>query len=98
MIDTLEMALQRIEELEQEVKELRIENAELRERAQAGRKKHDTTWMRSYNSFVTEYESGKTIVEIVNNGEISRRTAYRYLSYYKQMQTLAEQEKTKTHN
>ena len=29
MIDTLEMALQRIEELEQEVKELRIENAEL---------------------------------------------------------------------
>ena len=98
MIDTLEEALQRIEELEQELKGLRIENAELRARAQAGRKKHDMTWMRSYNNFVMDYESGKTIVEIVNKGDISRRTAYRYLSYYKQMQTLAEQEKTKTHN
>ena len=98
MIDTIEKALQRIEELEQELKGLRIENAELRARAQAGRKKHDKIWMRSYNSFVMDYESGKTIVEIVNKGDISRRTAYRYLSYYKQMQALTEQGKTKTHD
>ena len=38
----------------------------------AGRKKHDDTWMESYNAFVTKYESGKSIMEIVEQGEIIR--------------------------
>jgi len=90
MMNTLEEALQRIKELEDELKKLRAENAELKNRAQAGRKKHDMTWTSSYNSFVMDYESGKSIAEIVNKGDISRRTAYRYLSYYRQMIALAE--------
>ena len=45
-------------------------------RAYAGRKKHDSAWMQSYNAFVVQYEKGKTIMEIVEQGDISRRTAY----------------------
>ena len=44
--------------------------------------KHDETWMASYNDFVVKYEAGMSIMEIVNMGEISRRTAYRYKAYY----------------
>jgi len=32
--------------------------------------------------FAAKYEAGMSIMEIVNLGEISRRTAYRYKSYY----------------
>ena len=48
----------------------------------AGRRKHDETWMASYNDFVVKYESGMCIMEIVSQGLISRRTAYRYKAYY----------------
>ncbi len=48
----------------------------------SGRKKYDEAWMTSYNDFVVKYESGMSIMEIVNEGEISRRTAYRYKAYY----------------
>jgi predicted DNA-binding transcriptional regulator YafY len=41
--------------------------------------------MASYNDFVVKYESGMTIMEIVNQGEISRRTAYRYKAYYDEL-------------
>ena len=82
---TLEQALERINELE-------LENAMLREKLEryknitpAGRRKHDEKWMASYNEFVLKYESGMTIMEIVNQGEISRRTAYRYKSYYDEL-------------
>ena len=51
-------------------------------RTPAGRKKHDEAWMTSYNDFVVKYESGMTIMEIVGEGKISRRTAYRYKAYY----------------
>ena len=84
-IKTLEEALKRIKELEQEVAELRAENELLRNRNFGGRKKHDEAWMSAYNDFAVKYESGMTIMEIVDEGEISRRTAYRYLSYYKEL-------------
>lgn len=84
-INTLEDALLRIRDLEKEVAELKIENERLRNRNYGGRKKHDETWMTAYNDFAIKYESGMTITEIVEEGEISRRTAYRYLSYYKEM-------------
>ena len=46
--------------------------------------------MASYNDFVVKYESGMTIMEIVNQGEISRRTAYRYKAYYDELRKLKE--------
>lgn len=76
---TLEEAIKRIEELE-------AENFELKERLATikpgGRKPHDAKWMAKYNDFVISFEAGKTIAEIVELGEISRRTAYRYKEYY----------------
>ena len=82
MIKTLEEALEYITELEEENKALREELEHYRSRNRAGRKKHDEAWTASYNDFVVKYESGMSIMEIVNQGEISRRTAYRYKAYY----------------
>lgn len=77
MIKTLDEALLRIEELE-------IENATLKERLSkyegkkpAGRKVHGDTWTESYNDFVAKYEDGMSITAIIENSDISRRTAYR---------------------
>lgn len=85
MIKTLEDALIRIEELEREVENLRAENEELKARNIGGRKRHDDTWMASYNDFAVKYESGMTIMEIVDSSEFSRRTAYRYKAYYDEL-------------
>ncbi len=82
MIKTLEEALNYIAELEAENKTLREEVEHYRSRNRAGRKKHDESWQASYNDFVVKYEGGMSIMEIVNQGEISRRTAYRYKAYY----------------
>ena len=82
---TLEEAKNRIHQLEHEIAVLKAENEELKGRSLAGRRKHDEAWMSSYNDFVTKYESGMTIMEIVEEGAISRRTAYRYLKYYRDM-------------
>ncbi len=84
-INTLEDALKRIEELEKEVAELKVENEKLKSRNFGGRKKHDEAWMASYNDFIKEYEKGKALMEIVAEGNVSRRTAYRYLAYYKEL-------------
>lgn len=83
-IKTLEEAKIRIKELEKEVAELRAENERLLG-SMGGRKKHDEKWMASYNEFALMYEDGKNIAEIVSEGKISRRTAYRYLAYYKEL-------------
>ena len=83
-IKTLEEAMQRIKELEKEVEELKSENEKLRNRNFGGRKKHDDAWMASYNDFVAKYERGMTLAEIVAEGGISKRTAYRYLAYYRE--------------
>ena len=88
-ITTLDEALKRIKELEKEVAELKVENEKLRNRNFGGRKKHDEAWMAAYNDFILKYESGKTLVEIVAEGNVSRRTAYRYLAYYKELQKIA---------
>ena len=85
MITTLEQAIVRIAELESENKALREELERYKNITPAGRRKHDATWMASYNDFVVKYESGMTIMEIVNQGEISRRTAYRYKAYYDEL-------------
>ena len=82
MITTLEDALNRICELESENQTLREELERYKNIAPAGRRKHDEIWMASYQDFAVKYESGMTIMEIVNEGSISRRTAYRYKAYY----------------
>jgi len=82
MINTLEEALNYISELEAENKALRAELEQFRSRKPSGRKKHDDSWMASYNDFAAKYEGGMSIMEIVNQGEISRRTAYRYKAYF----------------
>ena len=88
-ITTLDEALERIKELEKEVAKLKAENEKLRKRNFGGRKKHDEAWMAAYNDFVLKYESGMTLMEIVAEGDVSRRTAYRYLAYYKELQKIA---------
>ena len=82
-IKSMDEALSRIKELESEVAELKAENDRLRCRNFGGRKKHDEKWMASYKDFIIKYEDGMTLMEIVAEGNISRRTAYRYLEYYK---------------
>lgn len=82
---SMEEAQNRIVELEKENVRLREENEKLRARNLGGRKKHNNTWMASYNDFVIQFEKGKTITEIVSEGTISRRTAYRYLECYRKM-------------
>ena len=85
MINTLDEALIYIAELEAENKILREELEYYKSRKPSGRKKHDETWMASYNDFAVKYGSGMTIMEIVDQGEISRRTAYRYKAYYDEL-------------
>jgi len=82
VVITLEEALIRIDELEKENEKLMSEIECLKARNLGGRKKHDDAWLASYNEFVLKYESGMTIMEIVSEGQISRRTAYRYKAYY----------------
>ena len=86
MINTLDEALIYIAELEAENKILREELEYYKSRKPSGRKKHDETWMASYNDFAAKYEGGMSIMEIVNQGAISRRTAYRYKAYYDSLQ------------
>ncbi len=85
MIKTLEDALKRISELEEENRLLHIELESFKARKSAGRKKHDAAWTSSYNDFVVKYEGGMAIMEIVSLGNISRRTAYRYKAYYDEL-------------
>ena len=85
MVKTLEEALSLIAELEAENKALREELEYYKSRKPSGRKKHDETWMASYNDFAVKYEGGMSIMEIVNQGAISRRTAYRYKAYYDEL-------------
>ena len=89
-VKNLDDALKKIKELEKEVAELKAENEKLRSRNFGGRKKHDETWMAAYNEFAVKYENGMTLMEIVSEGDISRRTAYRYLAYYRELQKKQE--------
>ncbi|MBP5471518.1 MAG: helix-turn-helix domain-containing protein [Lachnospiraceae bacterium] len=88
-IENLEEAKKRIKELEKEVERLKAENERLLGSV-GGRKKHDDVWMASYNDFSIKYDNGMTIAEIVSEGNISRRTAYRYLKYYRSVKEMHE--------
>ena len=79
---TLEEALKRIEELENENAELREELEYYKNRKLSGRQKHNSKWMAIYNDFVDCYENGMTMIEIARRNNVSERTIYRYKAYY----------------
>ena len=60
-IETLEMALERIKELEAENQKLNEELEYYRTRKVSGRQKHNDKWQSIYNDFVVLYESGMSI-------------------------------------
>lgn len=90
---TLKEALKRISELEEEVASLKEELEKYKNIKPAGRRVHDETWMESYNDFAVKYEGGMSIMEIVNEGKISRRTAYRYKSYFDSLKDVSSKDK-----
>jgi len=92
MINTIEEALERIKELEEENKQLLSELEYYRNRNYGGRKKHNEAWMAAYNDFAIKYEGGMTIMEIVAEGDMSRRTAYRYKAYYDELKKMQGEE------
>ena len=61
---TLEEALKRIEELENENAELREELEYYKNRKLSGRQKHNAKWMAIYNDFVDCYENGMTMIAV----------------------------------
>ena len=64
----------------------------LRKKKNAGRKPNNAQWQASYNAFVALYEQGLPMVEIVERSECSRRTCYRYKSYYDNLMKMKDQE------
>ena len=88
-VTTLEEAIKRIEELENENAKLREELEYYKNRKLSGRQKHNAKWMAIYNDFVDGYESGMTMVEIAKRNNVSERTIYRYKAYYDKMTTLS---------
>ena len=89
---TLEGALKRIEELEEENAKLREELEYYRNRKMSGRQKHNAKWMAIYNDFVVGYESGMTMIEIAKRNNVSERTIYRYKAYYDELKDKNEME------
>ena len=85
-IKTLEEALKRIEKLEQENARLKEELEYYKKRKASGRQKHNAKWMAIYNDFVVCYEKGMPLVEIADRNNLSERSMYRYLAYYKEKQ------------
>lgn len=87
---TLEEALKRIQELENENAELREELEYYKNRKLSGRQKHNAKWMAIYNDFVAGYESGMIMKEIARRNNVSERTIYRYKAYYDRMRNTKE--------
>ena len=48
------------------------------------RQKHNAKWTAIYNDFVVCYEKGMSLVEIAERNNLSERSMYRYLAYYKE--------------
>lgn len=78
----LEEALAEIERLNQIIIEKDCELEALRKKKNAGRKRNNAKWKESYSGFVELYEQGLNMIEIIDKLEMSRRTCYRYKSYY----------------
>ena len=57
-----------------------------KKRKASGRQKHNAKWTAVYNDFVACYEKGMPLVEIADRNNLSERSMYRYLAYYKEKQ------------
>lgn len=90
---TLDEALLRIEELEQQVVTLKSELDQVTQLYQkvkerrfnergAGRKKNDAKWQARYHEFAKLFEGKKSEAEIEAVMKISRSTYYRFKKYY----------------
>ena len=82
---SLEEAVRRIEELEKENAQLRVQLEYYQSRKMSGRKKHNAKWMAIYNDFIVCYETGMTMLEIAKRNGVSERTIYRYKEEYEKM-------------
>lgn len=78
----LEQALAEIDRLNKIIEEQNVELEELRKRKVAGRRKNDEHWQASYNKWLELYKQGGSVLDISCKAGISRRTFYRYKSYY----------------
>ena len=87
---TLEDALKRIEELENENAELKKELEYYKNRKMSGRQKHNAKWLAIYNDVVVCYADGMTMVEIAKRNNISERSIYRYKAYYDKLREAAD--------
>lgn len=80
----LQEALARIEYLEKENAYLKKELNRYKRYKPQGRKVHDEKWMESYKVWEELYDKGFTVMDIVSQTGISRRTCYRYKAYYEE--------------
>ena len=87
---SLEEAVRRIEELEKENAQLRVQLEYYQSRKTSGRKKHNAKWMAIYNDFIVCYETGMTMLEIAKRNGVSERTIYRYKEEYEKMKGSGE--------
>ena len=87
---SLEEAVRRIEELEKENAQLRVQLEYYQSRIMSGRKKHNAKWMEIYNDFIVCYETGMTMLEIAKRNGVSERTIYRYKEEYEKMKGSGE--------
>ena len=87
---SLEEAVRRIEELEKENAQLRVQLEYYQSRKMSGRKKHNAKWMAIYNDFIVCYETGMTMLEIAKRNGVSERTIYRYKEEYEKMKASGE--------
>ena len=87
---SLEEAVRRIEELEKENAQLRVQLEYYQSRKPRGRKKHNAKWMAIYNDFIVCYETGMTMLEIAKRNGVSERTIYRYKEEYEKMKGSGE--------
>lgn len=87
---SLEEAVRRIEELEKENAQLRVQLEYYQSRKMSGRKKHNAKWMEIYNDFIVCYETGMTMLEIAKRNGVSERTIYRYKEEYEKMKGSGE--------
>lgn len=90
---TLEEALAKIQELEQQVTSLKEELSQVSELYQkvrerrfnergAGRKKNDAKWQARFQEFVQLFDEHKSETEIESAMKISRSTYYRFKKHY----------------
>jgi len=87
VINTLDQAMERIAELEKENASLKEQIAYYENRKLSGRKKHNDKWQAQLEELSVMFKEGKSVAEIEKIADVSRRTIYRYKTYYDAMKS-----------